>query len=202
MNYSSFLVALSWLLVSAILSAPAKSQEPDRVGEDRSPARKEHVAPAESPMSIFNERLRQFKFLLAHNVATPETAEAFMNRYNRPDNPPIIGAYADAETNSLLVVGPPEAEQAIRENLASWIVESQGIAAARPLPMQLRRLRHERRDLLRRMAEAELEQAEPSLAENEQLASRLEALKAELQIVEKQIGVVRKYVERLHQDVP
>lgn len=194
----------SWLLPSLLLllaaaPMPAWSQSPDPT-----PA-KRPTAVAEPAQSIFNEKLRRFKFQLEHEVATPETAETFMLRYNRPDNPRILGAYADAETNSLLVIGPPEAEQAIRENLASWIVESQIPAAARPLPMQLRQLQQEYTDLLRQLAETEVEQVEAAAHDSgslDQLRARLQALEKEVRIVEQQIRVVRKYLDRKHESEP
>lgn len=64
-------------------------------------------ADAEPPMSIFNDQLRQFKFRLDHTVVTPEVAHAFMQHYSHARNPEIIGAYADRESDSLVVIGPP-----------------------------------------------------------------------------------------------
>jgi hypothetical protein len=91
-------------------------------------APKSGVANAELSVSIFNDKLRRFKFRLEHtDVVTVEEAAAFMERYSSRDNPAIIGAYADPDANLLVVIGPPEAEQAIRNDLATAIIELQGI---------------------------------------------------------------------------
>jgi hypothetical protein len=205
------LVALV-LAPASLMIAPAWSQEPGQIGHARPPAGDvsadpTHAADGEPPMSIFNSQLRRFKFLLEHDVATMETAEVFMLRYKRPNNPRIVGAYPDARTNSLVVAGPPESEQAIRETLAEWIIESGGLGQSPPLAMQLRVLHHERTQCLVQMAEIEVlkvkaERSAEDKSKAPQLAARLQSFADELETVERQIRVVRKYIDRLDQDFP
>jgi hypothetical protein len=201
------LTCLSFLtLPGGGLTAPAWSQEPGRVSEDGKPAAQPHDADAGSPASIFNDQLRRFKFLIEHETVTMETAEAFIMRYKRPDQPRILGAYPDAQTNSLVVIGPPEAEQAIRECLAQNLADSGGLQS-RSLAMQLRILQHERRDLLGVMAELEVEEIAAAAEENgaskaKQLAERRQMFEARLKIAEQQIRVVRKYMSRLEDEDP
>jgi hypothetical protein len=192
------------LLASFLFLAPAWSQEPG-VG----PVLSGPVRPvaAEPPLSIFNDQLRRFKFQLEHDVATWETAEAFLLRYQRPNNPPIVGAYPDADSNSLIIIGKPESEQAIRESLAEWMVESQSLGPARALAMQLRILQHERAKLLQQMAGVEVSQVKAAASEDEkakvpQLAHRLQHFERELKVVEEQMQVVRKYIDRLEDGEP
>jgi hypothetical protein len=205
LRYPSLLGAL--MLLAAAVALPARSQEHDQTGKDQPRAGQTEKADAEPPTSIFNDRLRRFKFRLEHDVATVATAEQFMVRYNRPDNPRIIGAYPDAETNSLVVIGPPESEQAIRENLAQWVVASQGFGQGPPLSMQLRLLEHQRTDLLEIMAGEEVAMVKAAASNDErakekQIASRLQAFEGELKVVEQQIRIVRKYIDRLQHDDP
>jgi hypothetical protein len=186
-------VALFVLLASLLFLAPAWSQEPDSIGA--------------APLSIFKDQLRRFKFQLEHDVATWETAEVFMLRYQRPTNPRIVGAYPDGDTNSLIIIGPPESEQAIRESLAEWMVESQSLGPAPALAMQLRILQHERAESLRTMAEIEVSQVKAAASDDEkakvpQLADRLRLVERELKVVEDQMRVVRKYIDRLEDDNP
>jgi hypothetical protein len=192
------------LLASFLFLAPAWSQEPG-VG----PVLAGLVRPvaAEAPLSIFNDQLRRFKFRLEHDVATWETAEAFLLRYQRPNNPPIVGAYPDGDTNSLVIIAKPDSEQAIRESLAEWQVESQSIGPAAALAMQLRILQHERAKSLRTMAEIEVSQVKAAASEDEkakvpQLAHRLQHFERELKVVEEQMQVVRKYIDRLEDGEP
>jgi hypothetical protein len=196
---------LTLLLVVVSLVAPARSQELGKIGKEVRFVAQPHEADAGNPVSIFNDQVRRFKFLLEHDVATVDTAEAFMHRYQRPDNPPIIGAYPDTETNSLVVIGPPEAEQAIRESLAQAIVDAQGQGSAMPLTMQLRILQHERTGLLEQMAELEVQEVAAAEEENgpskaKQLADRRQMFEAKLKIAEQQIRIVRKYMARAEAD--
>jgi hypothetical protein len=197
-------LALS-LFAFALLVAPAWSQEPGQRGQAKPQAGPGPAVDDEPPMSIFNDQVRRFKFRLEHDVASWETAEAFMQRYRKPNSPRIIGAYPDSETNSLIVIGPPEAEQAIRESLAEWLVESGGLGLSPSLAMQLRLLQQERTKLLAYMAEIEVQQVRAAATPAEsakvpQLEARLAALAADLEIVEQQIRVVRKYIQRIEQD--
>ena len=173
----------SWLGLALLLVAPPLSAE-------------------EPGESIFNDQLRRFKFAIEGQAVTIETAEEFMVRYQRPDNPRIIGAYPNAKTNSLIVIGPPEAEQAIRESLAQWIVD---VGGAPSLDIQLRVLQHDRAHLLVTMAHLEVQEIDVAAEENgvakaKQLAAKRQTIEEELKTVEQQIRVVRKYMARLEED--
>jgi hypothetical protein len=204
-RYSS-ICGCSVLLALALPAAQARAKEPIPTGPSQPASAKQLAADAEPGVSIFNDQLRRFKFLLEHEVATLETVEGFLVNYRRPENPPILGAYPDAHTNSLIVIGPPEAEQAIRECLAQRMVEGHGIEGAPPLPMQLRVLQHERTELLEVMADLEVQDIAAAAEENgpskaKQLANRRNLFEAELSTVEQQIRVVRKYMSRLDTEV-
>lgn len=200
----ALLVLLASLLF-VVFVGTAWAQEPVPIGSRPAPAADADPADTELPLSIFNDQLRKFKFRLEHDVATWETAEAFVLRYQRPTHPRIVGAYPDGDTNSLIIIGPPESEQAIRESLAEWMVESQHIGPAPALAMQLRVLQHERAELLQQMADVDVSQVKAAASEHEkakvpQLADRLRHFERELQVVEEQVRVVRKYIDRLEED--
>jgi hypothetical protein len=150
----------------------------------------------ESPMSVFNEDVRRFRFDLEGALVTAETAHAFMQLYKGHDYPEIIGAYPDAETNSLVVVGPPDAEYSIRLTLANWMVE-QGGASPQPLSMQRRVLTHRRRDLLCEMADLEVQMVFAANEKADDIQARLEMLEDEVGRVERQIEVVDRYSQRI-----
>jgi hypothetical protein len=142
--------------------------------------------------------VRQFKFRLDGVLVTAETAQNFMVLHEQRNEHPIIGAYADSETNALVVVGPPECEQEVRTTLATWTVATQGFSPA-PLKVQMRRLVFQRTELLREMAALEIGMV---AAEGEQAAKmreRLASFEGELTVVEKQIEVVDRYAERMKQ---
>lgn len=186
------------LFVTAAFVQPSAAQEQSRGTVDPSRAK---APAAEGPMSIFNDQVRRFRFVLEEMLITTETAEAFMIKHQLHNEPPIIGAYADSETNSLVVVGPPEAEQPIRETLAQWMVERQQVSPP-PLNVQKRTLEFRRKELLCTMAglEVQLVGEEGDKAEGdkaEQIRQRLSAFERELAIVEKQLEVVDRYVQRL-----
>jgi hypothetical protein len=156
--------------------------------------------PSESPMSIFNEEIRRFKFQIEHTLVTNEVAQAFMVRYSNPENPDIIGAYADTNTNSLVVIGPPESEPAIRKSLATWMVET--LEFVNPsLEVQKRQLQEERKTLLSEMAQIEVGMVDVAERKGEQAAKelqdRLDAFEKELLITERKIEIVNKYMKRL-----
>lgn len=140
------------LLVAAVVVNRAVSQEPSPVATVQST---DSNTDSEQPMSVFNDEVRRFRFELEEMLITAETAEQFMLLHQARNEPSIIGAYADSETNSLVVVGPPDAEQPIRETLAKWIVDRQGVSPP-PLNVQKRRLEFRRRKLLREMADLEI----------------------------------------------
>lgn len=192
------------LVVAALLAGQARAQEPASNGQTLATI-KQPASDTEPGISIFNDQLRRFKFLLEREVVTLETVEEFLVHYRRPENPPILGAYPDADTNSLVVIGPPEAEQAIRECLAQRIVDVNGMKGAPPLAMQLRGLQHERTERLELLADMEVQELAAAAAENgpakvKQLADRRKLFEAELNVVEQQIRVVRKYMSRVEAD--
>jgi hypothetical protein len=193
--------------LATILPTCGFSQQPAEDGTDIIERAGNRIGNAELPTSIFNDKIRRFKFRLEHLPVTRETAEAFSLRFSRPNNPRIIGAYADAETNSLVVVGPPEAEQAIRENLAEWIVETH-VSGTPPLEIQKRVLEYRRKELLAELASIEVYQLKAGNGGNNQakgkkeIDSRLQSFEDELRLVERQIVVVNKYLDRLHNDGP
>ncbi len=156
--------------------------------------------PSESPMPIFNEEIRRFIFQIEHTLVTSEVAQAFMVRYSNPENPDIIGAYADTKTNSLVVIGPPEAEAAIRKSLAVWMVETQAFVNP-SLEVQKRQLQEERKTLLSEMAQIEVSLVDTTERKGEQAAKKLQdhlaELENELRITERKIEVVIKYMKRL-----
>jgi hypothetical protein len=185
------------LFVSVFFLAPAWSQEPGQIGNP--------AADAEPGASIFNGELKRFKFALEDLAVTAETAEEFMVRYQGSENPRILGAFPDTKTNSLFVIGPPEAEQAIRVTLAESIVIAQGYVGAPSLDVELRRLQQERKRKLLDMAFLEIEEVAAAAGENgpqkaKQLADRRQLIEDELKITEQQIRIVRKYMARLAED--
>jgi hypothetical protein len=178
----------------------------------------------EAPMSIYNDQLRCFKFKIDHAVVTVEEAAAFTVRYRANDNPEIIGAFPDDKTNSLCVIAAPEAEQAIRNSLATWIVELQGIPGS-PLTLQLRELEADRAARLSDLAQLEmklvetkigvnamkrnrkkmsgetLERMDSAIQQNEAmiqpLEERMESMELELAITEGKLRVANKYLKRI-----
>lgn len=201
MRYSSIPFVGSLLVVASFLPAAGQTHLPSSGNSAEDVAG--GVSADERPMSIFNDKIRRFRFDLEGVPATHETAEAFNLRYNKPDNPKIIGAYPDPQSNSLLVIGPPEAEQAIRASLAEWFVELQG-AQPPSLEARKRSLKQKRAELLREMAELEIQRVEAAAQDDapqvQQLNARLDALEDELRVIQQQIEVVDKYLERLHAD--
>ena len=156
------------------------------------------TADSDAPLPIFNDQVRRFRFPIEHVAVTAETAGEFMVRYQGTDQPEIIGAYSDAETNSLIVVGPPEAEHAIRLSLATWIVKHQEISPSN-LKARRREMEFRRRDLLVEMAELEIAMLDTEGDRAEKLGEAFRALDAELTLVEKQLQVVDRYVKRIDQ---
>ena len=157
---------------------------------------------SEEPMPIFNEEIRRFKFQIEHTLVTSEVAQAFMVRYSNPENPDIIGAYADTKTNSLVVIGPPESEPAIRKSLATWMVEAGGLENP-SLEVQKRQLHDDRALFLVEMAVIEIALVDATEGNREQAAKelqdRLKAIEKELQITERKIEIVNKYMKRLNE---
>jgi len=188
-RFSNLIVVLA---IAALTAAAASSQERDPPAKGTRPAAQ---SVAERPMSIFNDKVRRFKFELEDTVVTAETAEDFMISYQGRNRPAIIGAYADGETNSLVVLCAPEAEEAVRLHLASRIIDQVGLGLS-SLKVKKRGLESRRRTLLAEMAELEVALVEADAAKAEQLKVRLEAFTDQLSIVERQIAIVNRYIER------
>ncbi len=156
------------------------------------------------PMSIFNDEVRLFKFRIDHVTVTPEEAIAFTERYQVKGNPEIIGAYPDPETNALCVIGPPEAELAIRKSLARWTIEMQAFTT--PLTMEKRRLQGQRKDLLEDIGSLEIALVDAETGINkkatdaELLKERIAALESELAVVERKIQIANQYLKRINED--
>src|SRR5688500_9379991 len=150
---SRFLTVALLLMFAAALVSQVAAQERGQVSTPQ-PLTKD--LQTEAPMSIFNDKVRRFRFELDAILITAETAEEFVVRHQARNKPPIIGAYADSETNSLVVIGPPEAEQPVRETLASWLVDHQA-GGRSTLAVQKRTLEFRRTELLCIMAGLEVE---------------------------------------------
>jgi hypothetical protein len=155
------------------------------------------AASTEAPQPIFNGQLRRYRFALEGTLVTTDTAEAFVIQYQKGDRPRIFGAYPDDEHNALVVVAGPEAEQAIRENLAEWIIAGKGIELGPSLKGQRRAIEFRWRTLVCAMAEVEVELVSTTGERAQQLRERLRQYEAELTTVEKQLQVLDRYLARL-----
>ena len=153
---------------------------------------------AQQPMSVFNDKVRRFRFCLENTPVTAEMAQEFMVKYQAREQTEIIGAYADPVTNSLVVVGPPEAEHAIRITLAKWIVDRQGLSPA-PLESRRRGLESRRQELLGEMADLEIQKIATDGGKAEQLQLRLQVFEDKLRVIERQMEVVNRYIDRSRQ---
>lgn len=184
------------LLATAAGTNPCFSQVREPTAVDQLCAEEQDAA--QQPMSVFNDKVRRFRFCLENTPVTAETAQEFMVKYQGRNQTEIIGAYADTVTNSLVVVGPPEAEHAIRVTLAKWIVDRQGLS---PAPLQARRrgLEFRRQELLGEMADLEIQLVAADGSKAEQLQVLLQTFEDELRVVERQMEVVSRYVERSRQ---
>ena len=157
------------------------------------------------PMSIFNDEVRLFKFRIEGTPATVEEAVAFMARYRTKGNPEIIGAYPDPDTNSLCIIGPPEAELAIRKTLARSIVEQGGIPGT-SLTMQKRELRAFRKRLLDDIGALEIALVDAQTGINKKAAdaepyrNQKAALESELAVVERKLQIANQYLKRINED--
>lgn len=179
--------------------------------------------------SIYNDKLKRFKFRLEKiPVRSHETAEAFFKTYNRRrkdndgksgDRPKLIGAWGDPVTNSIVIIGPPEAEQAIREILAEWESELVGVPGGGfedTLEIREVYLKRERRGLLHEIALIELEivgvEGIPDTPEARKklpkavfeerdrklkmFADRVRSLEHELHVIERKLEVIRRSIRR------
>ena len=156
---------------------------------------------------IYNNRLRRFKFRLEKVDVTSaaEIAEEFWVRYRGRGNPPITGVWGDPRTNSLVVVGPTEADQAIRDTIARWEGLRIGINMQEDafLEIQLQKLENTRRTALEQVARRKLEIIEaearetPDADQLKVLNRKLQTEMAELEIAERKLRVIRDSLERL-----
>lgn len=152
----------------------------------------------ESAFSIFNDKIRRYRFDFNNGPVTHEAVEAFKARYDNGQRPAIYGAYADPKTNSLIVVAKPEAEEAIRECLAEnmmtqWLGDYS-------LLMTQRELRHRRADMLTEMAHLEIALVDASSDEKAApIKARLHEFEGELQNIEKKLQLVKKYLNQINE---
>ena len=157
--------------------------------------------------SIYNDQLNRFKFRLEKIVVTSaaEAGEEFWVRYRGRGNPQITGVWGDPRTNSLVVVGPPEADQAIRETIAEWEGSQIGIDMREDasLERQYRQLKNTRRTALEQVARRKLEIIEaqarekPDTDQLKELNRKLETEMEELELVERKLQVISDSIERL-----
>lgn len=182
------------LALLALVCSTAVAQQPPGFGE-------------EPVQSIFNEEVRCFRFRVEGEVVTPEYTRAFHVRYQQDDHPPILGAFPDREEDVIRVVGPPEAESAIRMTLARWKFELSGVptdsSAGSALELQRRELAAQRRSLIVDIGSVELarveydETDEKQRSQIDQLDERIAALEVELAVVERKLAVIARTHARL-----
>jgi len=157
---------------------------------------------------IYNDRLKRFKFRLEKMPVTSaaEGAQTFWNHYKRRGHPPITGVWGDARTNSLVVVGPPEAEQPIRDTIAEMEGATIGIDLQddESLEAQQRQLQSQRTLGFERVARLKLEIIEaqarekPDADQLQELDRTLAAETARLETIERKLKVISDSIERLH----
>lgn len=165
-------------------------------------AKKADIIGTDPGTPIYNDKLKRFKFRLEKIKiqSAAEAAQEFWNVYKDRGNPEITGVWADPRTNSLVIVGSPEADQAIRDSIARWEGAQGGIdfRADGSLDAQLRELEQHRRGLITQATEIQLaildeeSQAGPNAKKRvEERKQRLTEVERELRLVEKKIDVVR-----------
>ena len=135
-----------------------------------------------------------------------QDAADFWLRYRGRGNPQLTSVLGDPRTNSLVIVGPPEADQAIRDTIAEWEgYHATGIPIREDpsLEGQHRELQSKRRSALEQVVRCELEiieaqsRKEPDGDKLKELNRELETEKAELEIIERKLEVVSANIERL-----
>jgi len=157
---------------------------------------------------IYNEHLKRFKFRLEKIAVTNpvQLAADFWLQYRGRGNPQLTSVLGDPRTNSLVIVGPPEADQAIRDTIAEWEgFHSTGIDMREDasVEVQNRELQNKRRNALELVVQRELEiieaqaRKEPDDDELKELNRKLETEKAELEIIERKLDVISANIERL-----
>ena len=158
--------------------------------------------------SIYNDLLKRFKFRLEKIDVTNEyeVAEVFWVYYRRHGNPQITAVWGDPRTNSIVVVGPPEADQAIRDTIAEWEGAQIGIDLREDETLEAQQKRFERQRLsaLEQVARRKLEIVDAESADHEPDAERLKQLNldlekdlTELETAERKLKVIIEGMERL-----
>lgn len=157
---------------------------------------------------IYNDRLKRFKFRLEKIkvVSAAETAEMFWAYYRDRGNPWIKGVWGDPQTNSIVVVGPPEADQPIRETIAEWEGAQLGIDLTEDdsLESQHRQLRRRHRYILARVTRLRLEMIDVAASSDNRGGDRLQELErqhlvetTELETTEQKIDIINNGLKRL-----
>ena len=194
------------LIAIATLLSPALAQEGD-IGDTSNSSKRQARRHGGEPISIFNDEIRKFTFRIDHEVVDRDSADDFVYRMKNnygDKKPSVIGAYADTETNSLVVIGLADAESAIRQDLAEWLVFTQN---SRPfsLEQQKRKIEFRRRELLTEMAGIEITQVELAAEATEQaqerisqLDSKMKEFNKQLSVLDRQLAVAERYLERVY----
>jgi serine/threonine protein kinase len=160
--------------------------------------------------SIYNDRLKRFKFRMDRFAVTDEVqmAQTFLGEYrHRRGNPPLTGVWGDPRTNSLIVVGPPEADQPIRQTIARMEGLILGIDLEDDsLEAQYRQFQNERTRALEQIVHRRIEIIEAEAREKpdrdqiKKLNRQLETEAAGLDAVERKLKAVQDGIERLRQN--
>lgn len=160
---------------------------------------------------IYNDRLKRFKFRLEKMVVSNsvEIAEEFSVFYMNRGNPSITGVWGDPRSNSLVIIGPPEADQAIRETLAQWeALNTTGIDLRAmendSLEAQQKRLQILHRSALQQLTARKLEIIDAEAVGEKPDGERLVKLNRDLEndtdaleAVERKLKVISESLERL-----
>ena len=189
--------------VVAVALVLALQPVPETIADDartiNGQSSKPSVIELEPGESIYNDKLRRFKFRLENmGIITEETAKTFAAIY-RDDrsgrkNPEIIGVLPDPLTDSLIVIGPPEAEQAIRTCLARWQAEVHGLFPEHSLDVQKKGLEYKRKSLIEEITSLELAAVEAANDYEKLRAIKdyIAGIQMELDVVERKFAVVEK----------
>lgn len=158
---------------------------------------------------IYNDRLKRFKFRLEKIDVTDQygIAEQFWLIYQGRGKPPITGVWGDPRTNSLVIVGPPEADQAIRDTLAEWEGATTGLEVRgdESLEAQHESVKQRHRNALEQVTKRKLEIINVEAAGEKADPERLKKLQldleqdmAELELLERMLKVIAESMQRLN----
>ncbi len=175
--------------------SPLNSENSTKTDLDTSTDPLIRIEPGES---VYNERLKRFKFKLENiDVTEVETAQEFLVRIRRDESVNIIGAWGDPLTNSLVVIASPDAEQAIREELARWEAIYLG-NRDRSLAVRREYLLREREEYLEMIAEIKLaivdEEAAKEQRKVNELNKKLKYFSDNLQTVDRKLEIIDELV--------